>query len=281
MNEMAKPSLEADYILPDDYVEETEEVEEVEEVEEETETEEETTETEEEEATEEETEEEETEEVTEETENKDIEEVEPLEELEIKYLKESKKLKDIPKEELKVLVQKGFNHDRISEKLEHTNAELEDFKEIAELYGYDITKMKEQLFEQYYNAKAEADGVTPEVVKREHNLQRKEKGTTEQQRINNEYNKFIGQYPDVKIEQLTQDTLDRFKNGMDLISAYQLQQTETQLNEVKAELEKLKQAKKVEENNAKITQKAVVKKTTNNGNSENKSDDFLEGLLGG
>jgi hypothetical protein len=263
---------ELDYILPDDYVEEEvtqpDEEENEETIEEVTEGNEET---------------EEVEETAEET-TETVEDTEPvkelLEELEIKFLHDTKKLKDFNKDEIKTLVQKGMNHDRLNEKLTDVNTKLGSFQEIAELYGYDVETLSNALLNQYFDTKAEQEGTTPDLVKREHNLNKREKGRQAEAKQKDAFEKFVDTYPNVKNEDITPLTWERVKNGLDLTTAYEMQLKDNQLEELKSTISKLQNEVKTVKQNADIKKKAVVKSTTKNGSDEVGKDDFLEGLLG-
>jgi hypothetical protein len=215
----------------------------------------------------------ETEEVTEEP------EVLTLDDLEVKYLHESKKLKDFERSELQALVQKGMNHDRLLEKLQATDAikgQLSEFGEIAELYGYDTNTLRELLLEQYYANKAEQEGLTPEIVKREHQLSRKEKqlnSKTDEQKQGDAFAKFVSQYPDVKQSDITPETWSKFHSGTDLTLAYEQQLKDAKIATMQSEIEQLKNQLKVTAQNSTNKKKAVVKPTTHNGSDKVSSED--------
>jgi hypothetical protein len=213
-----------------------------------------------------------------------VEDTEPvkelLEDLEIKFLHDTKKLKDFDKDEIKTLVQKGMNHDRLNEKLVDTNTKLGSFQEIAELYGYDTETLANALLNQYFDTKAEQEGVSPDVIKREHNLNKREKGRQAEAKSKDAFEKFVDNYPNVKNEDITPLTWERVKNGTDLTTAYEMQLKDNQLEELKSTISKLQNEVKTVKQNADIKKKAVVKSTTKNGSDEVGKDDFLEGLLG-
>ena len=259
-------TLEEFEVLPDDFEEEEVELEE---------TEEETVEEEEVESTEE-VEEVEQEESEEETE--DTTEV-ALEDLEVKFLHDSKKLKDIPKEELQTYIQKGMNHDRVQEKLSVANETISDFNEIATMFDMDVNSVIETLKDQYFNRIAETEGRNVDDVKKVYNADRKNKEAKM-------YERFVSKFPDVKTDSLPQEVLNAVKGGEDLVSAYQkhtsdneLQTKSTELDQLKSEIEGLKKQLNVTNQNKKTKKKAVVKGVKDSG-TDAKQDDFLQGLLG-
>lgn len=263
---------EVDYILPDDYEEEPEEdtteAEETEEI------------AEEEEATEEVEEPEKT--VNEETEEQEeVEEAQAtLEDLEVKFLHDTKKLKDFEPDELKTIVQKGLNHDRLLEKVSIANERVEKIKELSELYNMNESELLDALFDQYFNATAEREGKDKETVKLRYEAGKK-------QATQKMYERFANKYPDVKSDAIPQEVWQAVKEGEDLSKAYESHIKESALNEKNSELTQLK--KQIEElekklsvktTNEKVKKKAVVKPTSTNGNEKTNDDDFLAGFLG-
>lgn len=255
---------ELDYILPDDYEEEAEETTEAEteesEVAEEGETAEES-------------------EQTKEAENSEVVE-ERLEDLEIKFLHETKALKDIPKDELKALVQKGMNHDRINEKLTQANESLSQLSDLATSYGMDLKGLIDTLFDNYFDQTAEREGITKEQVKAKYEQGKK----NAEQKM---YDRFIQSFPNVKGEQIPESVWQAVKDGEDLTSAYRNHLNDQQTNESKntikqlqTEIEALKNQLKTKEQNETVKKKAVVKATSNHGTDEFEGDEFLQGLLG-
>ena len=247
---------ELEYILPDDYEEETEETTEEEVVESE---------------------------VAEDGEaTEEVKEVaESLDDLEVKYLHEVKKLKDIPKDELKTLVQKGMNHDRIAEKHADLNSKYEPIKNLANLYGMNEQDFTKALFNQYYNMVAERDGLTPEQVAR--NVEQESSKTTERM-----FNKFANKYPDVKAQDIPQEVYDMVNDGeADLLGAYEKYLSKETMLSKDSELKKLndkilalENKLKTKEQNEAVKKKAVIKSTSVNGVDDLEDDDFLQGLLG-
>jgi hypothetical protein len=252
MEEMDNQIQEIEYILPDDY-EETEETPEVE-----------TEETEE-------TNDEVVEEVTEAAETFD------LGELEVKFLKESKKLKDIPKEEIGTLIQKGMNHDRLIEKHKKEMTEsLEGFEEIAGFYGFDLATLKDALQEQWFAYKAEQEGKSANEIKLEYKLNKGQKTPVDKQA--QAFEKLLDKH-NVTPDDIKPETWELFKEGTDLSTAYEIQLKDEALAESKAQIAKLQAEVKVAKQNQAVKQKGVVKPTTSNG-SDDIEDDFLAGLFG-
>ena len=218
----------------------------------------------------------------------EVETADLLEDLEVKYLHDVKKLKDIPKDELKTLVQKGMNHDRLVEKLEGykvLDEKLSDFEEIASFYKMDVDALKESLLQQWYENKAEEEGLTAEIVKREHQLGKKEKATQlgdkETQRQTKMMKTFVEKHPNVKDSDIKPETWAKVTDGMDITQAYELQIRDDELTTLKANIAELEGKLKTNTQNAEVKKKAVVKSTTTNGSDDpDKNDDFLQGLFG-
>lgn len=257
---------ELDYILPDDYEEEAEETTEADteelEVGEEAE------------ATEEESEVEDTLDETETV------VAESLDDLEVKYLHEVKKLKDIPKEELKTIVQKGMNHDRIAEKFTLANEKLEKLNLLGSLYGMSDAEVVDALFNRYYEDTADKEGLRPEQVKAR--VEADQKATVQKM-----YDRFVSKFPDVKTEDVPKDVWEEVKLGEDLTRAYEnhLKQStisakDSEITKLNSRLAELEGKLKTFTQNETVKKKAVVKPTSNNGSDEVGDDDFLMGLLG-
>jgi hypothetical protein len=249
-----------EFILPDDYeeVEDTTEAEEVVEEVEEVEVE---------------VKEETTEEVTEETKQ-------ALEDLEIKYLHEVMKLKDFTPNELKTLVQKGMNHDRLAEKVTLANERNEQVKELATLYNMTEADMLDALLNNYYDSQADAQGKTKEEIKKNHEA-------TKKQTSQKMYERFADKFPDVKGEMIPEEVWNAVKGGDDLTMAYtdyikdtELKTKEQELANLKTKLAELEGKQKSLEHKEQVKKKAVVKSTTGQGQDSEEFDDFLQGLWG-
>lgn len=259
---------ELDYILPDDYEEETEDT------------------------TEAETEESEVGEEAEATEEKsEVEDNNPvdgteakvaesLDELEVKFLHEVKKLKDIPREELQTLVQKGMNHDRIAERYAQATEKLERMKDLGALYGMTETEVMDALFNRYYEDTADREGLTPQQVKARVEANKKDT----MQRM---FDKFNEKYPNVNANDIPKNVWEEVKAGEDLVRAYSehlkqetISAKDGELNQLKTKIAELEGKLKTFTQNETVKKKAVVKSTSVNGSDNVKEDDFLAGLLG-
>lgn len=213
---------------------------------------------------------------------------ESLEDLEVKYLHDVKKLKDIPKDELKTLVQKGMNHDRLVDKIEGYKAlesKLSDFEELAGFYGMDVDKLKDSLFEQWYEQKADQEGLTAEIVKREHQLGKKERSTLqgdkEAQKQAKMMQAFVEKYPNIDESSIKPETWERVKDGADMTQAYEQQLKDEEVSTLRTKIQELENKLKTNTQNTEVKKKAVVKSTTANGSDDpDKNDDFLQGLFG-
>lgn len=227
------------------------------------------------------TEEVEDEESTEESEE-EVEETETvlLEDLEIKVLGEVKTLKDIPREELQSKIRKGEDYDRIREKYNNSQENINEWNEIAQLFDMDSKQVKDALLNQHFTKIAEANGRSADDVKKEYFANKK----SIQDKM---YENFIDKYPDVKIEELPDTVTDAVKLGKDITEAYKEHLRNNELSEKEGELSKMKD--KIAELEAKLNvktqnkttkKKGVIKKTSGN-DSTTETDDFLLGLTGG
>lgn len=252
---------ELDYFLPEGYEEEAEEsTEEVAE-----------------------TEEQEVEAVEEEVETEESEEVEEntietaLDDLEVKFLHETKTLKDIPQDELKTYIQKGMNHDRIQEKLTQAYDQIDDFKDIANMFEMDLSTVIETLKNQYYENKAQKEGRQVSDVKREYESNKKDRTTKM-------YERFLDKYPDVKTDDIPQEVMQAVREGEDLVNAYDKytntskdKARDSEIESLKAQLAEANKKLGIKEQNTKVKKKSVVTKTSDSSGIE--TDEFLEGFL--
>jgi len=220
-------------------------------------------------------------ETTEETETTSEEQKEEpidLGEIDFKYLHEAKKIKDIPREELPTIIQKGMNHDRVLEKFTVANEKLDRFEEIAVLHNMSSDEMAEVLLSNFYNTEAERNGTTPEFERRNREISK----VSNKEKM---YKRFVDKYPDVKSEDIPQYIWDNVKLGEDLTSAYEdhkrqdvIKTKDDELNQYKSKIAKLEAELKVKNQNESVKKKAVVKSTTNNGSDALDEDDFLQGF---
>lgn len=243
--------LEQDYILPDDYVEESDTL-----ADDETEP---------------------------EVASEPTEEAKPFDwsSLEFKYLKDTKKLGDLTPDEVKELVQKGFNHDRIAEQkkgFEDQVNKLKGYEDVAKLYGYEPQEFIGELTNNHYRAIAERNGTSEEFERRAHDIALKEQRIADFERTQSEkesqtkqIEEFVSKFPEVDASTLPQEVYDQALKGLSLEQAY----INYQNKQLKAELDRMK---KIIDN----TKSAPVTATTGNGgDSSQYEDDFLSGLLGG
>jgi len=95
---------------------------------------------------------------------------------EIKFNHETIK---VPASQRKELLQKGFNHDRLQEKLQEKEEELmmakQQQEELARLYGKDYQSTIKELREQLLESRAIEEGTTPEILSKQLDLEYKVK----------------------------------------------------------------------------------------------------------
>lgn len=224
------------------------------------------------------------EEVTEETEETEevVEEektIDSFDDLEVKFLHETKTLKDFSKDDIKNYVQKGMNQNRLQERADKDSETVSEILEVAELFDLDIKGMKDILLEQHFNNKAESEGRNIDDVKKEFENGRKS-------RSDKMYDRFLKSYPDIKVDELPETVLESVKNGSDLNNVYKehlnntkLSEKDTEITTLKSKVEELESKIKVTEQNKSTKKKSVIKKTSNS-NINDTNDDFLIGLLG-
>jgi hypothetical protein len=227
------------------------------------------------------TEEEENEESEEQESEEEDEESEPvsLEELELKVLGETKKLKDIPREELQPLLQKGSDYNRVREKLNVAQDEINEWNEVSNMFSMKPSEVIEALKNQHFTKKAEEEGRNVEDVRREYESNRKS--------LNDKmYERFISKYPDIKVDELPDQVVDAVKSGKDLVTVYdeyvrtnEMQSKDTEISELKEKLEQFEAKLNIKTQNKKSKKKGVIKKTSGN-DTDTQTDDFLSGLSG-
>ena len=264
------PIEEVDYILPDDYVEEDEADTDEIEAEEETTTED--TETESTEETDEESTEDKEEESTDET-------IEALEDLEIKVLGEVKLLKDIPRDELQSIARKGTDYDRIREKLDTAQDDINEWNDISKMFDMSPKDIKDALMDQHFKKVADEEDRNAADVKKDYFANRKSE-------TDKMYGKFVDKYPDVKVDDLPQSVVDDIKMGKDVTKSYEDytrntkdSEKDSKITELMAKIEQLEKGESVKAQNTKSKKKGVIKKTSNSDATSN-DDDFLAGLNG-
>lgn len=163
------------------------------------------------------------------------------------------------------------------EKLKGIGEQFGKIEKLAQLYGMTPDELHESLYNQYIATAAESEGITPEQKRKEQELIQKEQQLTAQltesqqkQESQVMYERFMDAYPDVKVESIKPETWIKVDKGLDLLTAYTMQ--------VNQELQQqFKQREQIDTN--KKTSPAVA--TMSNGGAEpTKSDDFLAGLFG-
>ena len=215
----------------------------------------------------------ETEEETEETETI------ALEDLEIKVLGETKLLKDIPREELQSKVRKGEDYDRLRGKFDVSQEEVNEWKEISEMFEMSPQDVREALKNQHFTKIAEADGRNVDDVRKEYTADKK----SIQDKM---YERFLDKYPDVKTDDLPSEVIDEVKLGKDLLRVYEdhlkntdLSTKDSKISDLETKLAALEAKMNVNTQNKKTKKKGIIKKTSNS-DSNTSNDDFLQGLTG-
>jgi len=215
-----------------------------------------------------------------EDEKEEVEQEQPFDwaSLNLKMLDSEKHLSDFSPEEVQALVQKGADYGRIRES--HDN--YKEVKEVAKLYGYDPKELVEALKEQHFKNTAEANGTSVDR-ERESYMSAKEKETLKQEveKLKQETSKqsaseeaianLLKTYPDVDPSSISKEVTDMVAQGMDLTTAYTL-------NQNKLLQQQLKQAQQEASNAA----SAPISGGTSSQGTEKVSeeDDFLAGLNG-
>lgn len=222
-----------------------------------------------------------TEETTEQVE--DTKPTEPVEEpkeqpkIKLKYNHEEK---EYSLDDVVPLAQKGLNYDKLQEKFNEiqNNPALSKYskvQEISGLLGYQSDdELLDALYNTYYSNQAESQGLTPEQIRKDYELSAKEKSIVEKERSltkqetdSKMFTDFANNFPDVKAEMISQDTWDKVRGGMDLSTAYTLQQNK-----------ELQEKIKIFEQNQKNQTRAPISGVSKNGTVNEKTDAFLEGF---
>lgn len=147
--------------------------------------------------------------------------------------------------------------------------------QIANAYGMSDDQLFEELFNQYYENVAQNQGLTPEQVKKEYEinqrestLNQKEQNLTQKQQTDQMYERFLQRFPDIKETDIKPETWVKVKNGMDLTAAF-----------IEQRNQELEIRMKVLEQNEKNTKTAPVNGATVHGSTQmTSSDPFLEGF---
>lgn len=178
------------------------------------------------------------------------------------------------------LAQKGLNYDKLQEKFDEIqkNPALTKYskvEEISKLLGYQTDdEMLDDLYKTYYERTAETQGLTPQQIQKDYELSQKEKvvatketSIAQKQKDTEMYTNFAVNFPDVKAEMISQDTWGKVNSGMDLSSAYTMQQNQ----ELKSKL-------KILEQNADNSTKAPIGGVSTHGSDTSKHDPFVDGF---
>jgi hypothetical protein len=195
-------------------------------------------------------------------------------------LKYNHEEKEYSLEDVVPLAQKGLNYDKLQEKFNEiqNNPALSKYskvQEISQLLGYQSDdELLDALYNTYYQNTAESQGLTPEQIKKDYELQQKEKQINEKSAAEDKkqkdaqmYADFMANYPDVRPEMIKPETWDKVNKGMDLSAAYAIQEAQDLKNEIKI----LKQ-------NAENQKKAPIGGVSKNGSDTSKNDAFLDGF---
>lgn len=195
-------------------------------------------------------------------------------------LKYNHEEKDYTESETKTLAQKGLNYDKLQEKFEaiQNNPALAKYgkvEEISKLLGYQTDdELLDALYQTHYERSAETQGLTPAQIQKEHELTQKERAlveketsTAQQQKTNKMYADFATNFPETKAESIKQETWDKVNAGMDLSTAYTMQQNKDLQNELK-----------VYKQNAKNSERAPVGGVSTHGSDIPKTDKIFEGF---
>lgn len=191
--------------------------------------------------------------------------------LELKGIDGVKKLAEYKPEEIKEMLQKGKDYDRIREGYD----QFKQVKEIAKLYNMEPTDLIGNLKENHFKNKAELNGTTEEFERKQYDLAVKELEITQKETEAKEqaerekmFERFVKENPDADPYNLPQEVVKAVQDGEDLNSAYARYQN-------KQLIQQLAQMQKQFEN----MQRAPVTPTTSNGSDTLAKDEFLEGFL--
>lgn len=188
--------------------------------------------------------------------------------------------RELTHDEAAPLVQKGLNYDKLQEKFNTLQSDprlskYEKIQQLADAYGMADDDLLDALYNQYYDQVAKNQGLTPEQVKKEHELKQREQSLNQKEQSNKTkqqeqdmYAKFLQNFPNAKVEEIKPETWIKVQNGMDLSSAYIEQRNQDLESRIKAF-----------EQNEKNAKKAPVTGVTTHGSKEvAEEDDFLKGF---
>jgi hypothetical protein len=188
---------------------------------------------------------------------------------------------EIPEDEAIPLIQKGMNYDKLQERYNAIQndprlSRYQKIEQISKLLGYQSDEqLIDALYQNYYQLTAQQRGLTPEQIRKEHELnqererlQREKQEAQRQRETNAMYERFIQAFPNVLPEDIKPETWEKVKNGMDLTTAY----VEQRNQELETQLKLLKQKEKNKN-------QAPVGGVTQHGSTDTqKIDPFLEGF---
>lgn len=212
-----------------------------------------------------------------EVDTEEVEEAAPFE-VEITYNGENETITD--KDQAVELMQKGKNYDKKVEQNTQLQNEVNEYKEIVELLGFEKDEFKEAALKQHFERLAEKNGTTAEYERKQYDLDKREKmleekmnaekseevkAKEEQDKRDKMYDEFLDKYPDVK--EIPDEVKKDVENGESLTAAY----AKFENKELKKEL---KQLKKTVDN----LKKAPVGATSTNGGEARETDPFLLGF---
>lgn len=210
----------------------------------------------------------------------DTTEAEKVEESPKVKLKYNHEEKEYTMDEVKTLSQKGLNYDKLQERLNElqSNPALSKYgrvEEVSKLLGYQTDdEMIDALYNTHYEQTAQAQGLTPAQIRKEYELSQKEKSLTEKEQTSAQsqknaemYNQFATNFPDAKAEMIKPETWEKVNSGMDLSTAYTMQQNQDLMNELK-----------IFKQNAENSKKAPIGGVSTHGSDTTKHDDFMDGF---
>jgi hypothetical protein len=202
---------------------------------------------------------------------------EPTPKVKLKYNHEEK---EYSLDDVVPLAQKGLNYDKLQEKLNAIQndprmAHADRIQQLADLYGVTVDEMLETSYNRYYESEAEKQGLTPEQIRKDHELTQKERMIQQKEQAQSKaeadramYSNFLRVFPNVKPEEIKAETWQLVNQGMDLTAAYVAQRN----HELESKL-------KVMEQNLQNVKKAPVAGITTHGGGETAHKDaFLEGF---
>lgn len=199
--------------------------------------------------------------------------------LELKGVDGITKLGDYKPEDLKALLQKGGDYDRIREGYDQFKA----FKEVSDLYGYEVAEMLEQLKSNHFKNEADKNGSTIETERDKYQLnkdkqlleQEKQQLTAEQQEKAKadeqlaKLTELVTKFPELDPNNLPQELVTAYNNGDNLVTAY----TMLKNSDMAKQIEQLKQQ-------LENAEKAPVMATTGHGDNKESLSAFEKGFLG-